>query len=91
MLKSDIKVGGVYEAKVNGRLTNVRVDDIKQSYSGSRFSSRTSNLRREETRYHVTNLSTGRTTVFRSAAKFRKETEAGKAAALRHVDATIHS
>lgn len=60
MLKSQIQVGKFYVAKVNDKLTTVRVDAI-----GSGFDS--------TTYYEVTNLSTGRKTTFRSAQKFRKE------------------
>lgn len=61
MKKSEIKVGGCYIAKVSGRLTTVRVDEIT-THAG---------IKRDEQRYHVTNLVTGRRTTFRSAAKFR--------------------
>jgi superfamily I DNA/RNA helicase len=57
-MKADqIQVGGTYQAKVNNKLTTVRVDAIDETSSG--------------TRYHVTNLSTNRKTIFKSAAKFR--------------------
>lgn len=57
-MKADqIQVGGTYQAKVNNKLTTVRVDAIDDISSG--------------TRYHVTNLTTNRKTVFKSAAKFR--------------------
>lgn len=71
MLKKDIKVGGVYEAKVNGRLTKVRVDGIdeRDGYKSVAFGYTT----KSATRYRVTNLTTGRATVFRSASKFRAE------------------
>ena len=58
MKAKDIVVGGKYVAKVSGRLTTVRVDDIRLGYRDNRV-------------YHVTNLTTGRKTIFRSAAKFR--------------------
>lgn len=61
MLKSQIKVGGHYLAKVAGVVTTVRVDAI-DLFSGGTV-----------TRYSVTNLRTGRRTMFRSAAKFRAE------------------
>ena len=62
MKANEIKVGGVYVAKVNGKLTRVRVDAIRAAcdYKG-----------KASTRYDVTNLATGRRTTFRSAAKFR--------------------
>ena len=65
MKKSEIQIGCCYLAKVSGRLTTVRVDDIvppcpphEVGYHG--------------TRYSVTNLATGRKLTFRSAAKFRR-------------------
>lgn len=66
MKKNEIVKGGHYTAKVNGKLTTVRVDRICE-YSG--------NTAREygKTCYDVTNLATGRKTTFRSAAKFRNE------------------
>jgi len=57
MEADQIQVGGTYQAKVNNKLTTVRVDAIDDTSSG--------------TRYHVTNLTTNRKTVFKSAAKFR--------------------
>lgn len=69
MKQSEIKVGGIYVAKVNGKLTRVRVDSIRKQgevrWFGGRASGRSSDA------YGVTNLATGRKTVFRSAAKFR--------------------
>lgn len=64
MKKNEIKVGGHYQAKVSNKITMVRVDLIREvvGYKG-----------RESTVYDVTNLSTGRKTVFHSAAKFRAE------------------
>lgn len=63
MKKAEIRVGGIYLAKVNGMLANVRVDEIRQvrAYAGM------------TTHYEVINLKSGRKTVFRSAAKFRSE------------------
>lgn len=69
MLKSEIKVGGTYLAKVGGAVTTVRVDAINDR---SRFA----RSGREGVTYDVTNLRTGRKTVFRSAAKFRCEVTA---------------
>lgn len=62
MRKEEIKVGGVYCAKVSGKLTEVRVDAIRVDNWTSR---------RSTTSYDVTNLKTGRKTRFRSATKFR--------------------
>jgi len=67
MKKNEITVGAHYVAKVNGRLTTVRVDDIWSvgvPLGGGSV--------RDTTRYNVTNLTTGRKTTFRSATKFRK-------------------
>lgn len=61
MRQSEVKVGGIYIAKVSNRLVSVRLDRIETP----------SGTRRSVTRFHVTNLRTGRKTVFRSAAKFR--------------------
>lgn len=58
MKAAEIKVGGLYVAKVNNQLTTVMVDSISESYDG-------------KARYNVTNTKTGRSTTFRSAAKFR--------------------
>ncbi len=70
MKKSEIQVGGQYTAKVGGRLTTVRVDAIREM-THPRSSTYTSHRPRKTTHYAVTNLVTGRTTTFRSAAKFR--------------------
>jgi hypothetical protein len=58
MRASEIQIGGRYLAKVSGRIVVVRVDQIREGHDGRR-------------RYDVTNLTTGRTTSFRSAARFR--------------------
>lgn len=66
MKKNEIKVGGLYRARVSGNSTTVRVDAIRpvtQYGSGDR----------NVVLYDVTNLATGRRTTFRSAAKFRFE------------------
>jgi DNA helicase II / ATP-dependent DNA helicase PcrA len=61
MKSSEIVVGGEYVAKVNDKLTTVRVEAVQQVQG----------FKREETRYDVLNLKTGKRTTFRSAAKFR--------------------
>lgn len=63
MKKAEIKVGGLYTARVSGRHVTVRVDAIDSVRS----------CEREMTYYRVTNMSTGRKTTFYSAAKFRAE------------------
>lgn len=73
MKKNEIRVGGVYVAKVSGKLTKVRVDSISEveGFRASHLSGMRS--RRDSTSYSVTNLTTKRTTSFRSASKFRQE------------------
>lgn len=63
MKKSEIKVGGLYRAKVSGRIVTVRVDAIREDWRPDG--------RPLPTKYDVTNLATGRKTIFRSAVKFR--------------------
>jgi hypothetical protein len=77
MKKSELREGGVYLAKVNGRVVRVRLNAIREfnpSFGGG--------LRRTQaqTRYDVTNLETGRQTTFRSATKFREPVQEQKAA-----------
>jgi hypothetical protein len=66
MKAADIKQGGRYTAKISGRIVTVRVDAIR---------SRDYYLSGMRTVYDVTNLSTGRRTTFRSAARFRRSWE----------------
>ena len=69
MKKAEIQLGGKYRAKVSGKLTTVRVDNIRcrtQQVYG-RFDT----TERQTIVYDVTNLATGRQTTFRSAARFR--------------------
>ncbi len=62
MKKSEIVEGGKYRAKVSDRLVTVLVNRIEDTWTWGD---------KTVTRYHVTNLMTGRKTMFRSAAKFR--------------------
>jgi hypothetical protein len=64
MKKSEIKIGGHYLAKVNGKVVTVRVDAIRTGPRGI--------SKNDYSSYDVTNLATGRKTTFRSAAKFRR-------------------
>ena len=57
MKASQISIGGVYLAKVSNRIVQVRVNSFDMS--GPRMG------------YKVTNLTTGRSLRFKSAAKFR--------------------
>lgn len=67
MTGKQIKVGGLYRAKVSGNLTIVRVDGIRETrkYRSGKLA--------DTVVYDVTNTRTGRTTTFSSAAKFRSE------------------
>jgi primosomal protein N' len=69
MKAKDIKHGGLYTARVNGKLVTVRVNKIRSATTGY------GRTQREVARYDVTNLSTGRKTTFRSAMKFRSKKE----------------
>jgi len=65
MKKNEIKVGGLYRAKVSGKLVTVRVDAIRVRDGYGTM--------KDTTVYDITNLSTGRKTTFKSAVKFRSE------------------
>lgn len=88
MLKSEIKVGGHYIAKVGVNVTTVRVDRIEE-VEGRPTGNIWGDKRRDTTRYHVTNLTTGRTTTFRSAAKFRRVAQASPVPAPSYEQKTI--
>ena len=64
MKKKEIRQGAFYVAKINNKLTTVRVDAIRKRLCFSK----------PYTRYDVTNMTTGRKTNFYSAQKFRRET-----------------
>lgn len=77
MKHAEIKVGSRYVAKVNEKLTTVRVDAIREVENAYRTAAY---------RYDVTNLETGRKTTFASAQKFRSEVfgpEAGAESAVK--------
>lgn len=78
MKKSEIKVGGRYAAKVNGRVVVVRVLGIREVGWETR----------NPTRYDVVNEATGRKTSFRSATKFRSEVGADARPTSPSLDAT---
>lgn len=65
MKAKEIKQGGTYSARVNGNLTTVRVDSIREVRAGLHS--------RIATHFDVTNLATRRETMFRSASKFLSE------------------
>ena len=66
MKKSEIKVIGYYRARINGHLVTFRLDEIVTTYANK--------YHKGGTHYRVTNLRTGRKVTFRSALKFRLET-----------------
>ncbi len=85
MKKAEISVGRLYQAKVSGKLVTVRVDAIRE-VGGRRTDPTFTSPGRvypSTTVYDVTDLSTGRKTTFRSAAKFRREAKQVK---LRRID-----
>lgn len=68
MKAAEIVKGSLYQAKVNGKLTTVRVDDIVKRPG---YKSRTSSHHiKSATVYEVTNLASGRALLFRSAQRF---------------------
>ncbi len=71
MKRADVKVGGHYKATVSGRIVTVRLDAIRKVTTRKTSGLRTSFGEREV--FDITNLTTGRTTTFKSAAKFRSE------------------
>lgn len=70
MKASEIKVGGLYRAKVSDNLTVVKVLSITKGMNGYRAGKTV-----ESTTYQVLNTKTGKKTVFKSAAKFRAEVQ----------------
>lgn len=69
MKKSEIKLGGLYKARVSDKIVTVRVEEI-YTRDGHGYT-------RDGTSYRCTNLSTGRSVTFRSAAKFRGPAQMG--------------
>ena len=69
MKAKQITIGGVYIARVSGRLVPVRVDNIRRVAQFVRGGL--------QTVYDVTNLVTKRTTTFRSAQRFRRQETPG--------------
>lgn len=73
MKKSEIKVGGLYQSKVNGQIVTVRVDAIDYIGDGFRVGGHGRRGRGNTLAYRITNLATGRKLTFKSAAKFKCE------------------
>jgi hypothetical protein len=74
MKQSEIQVGHYYLAKASDRVVPCRVDAVRER-PGYR-SPTTSHRVNAGTSYDVTDMTTGRKTTFRSAAKFRRECNA---------------
>ena len=76
MKAKEIKRGGVYLAKVSGKLVRVRVDNIREisRFKRSNYSGQAEYT--DKTIWDVTNLTTGRKTTFKSAQKFWGEAKA---------------
>ena len=72
MKANEIEKGGKYIAKVSGNLTTVRVDEIREVIKRGWNSYAAAPTYRDAVVYDVTNLTTGRRTTFKSAAKFRR-------------------
>lgn len=77
MTKNQIKIGGLYLARVSGKLTSVRVDSISErpDYNG-----------RTRTTYNLTNTKTGRSCAAHSAAKFRSAVSETMAKAINAIE-----
>ena len=70
MKANEIVVGGIYTAKVSGKLVSVRVDGTRKvpKMGGTSYAGRIQY--KQKLVYDVTNLKTGRSLVFSSAGKF---------------------
>jgi len=71
MKAAEVKIGGVYLAKVSGRLVHLRIDRTDESLS-IRYGGRRS---RRQT-WYATNLDTGREVFVKSATRLRREVSA---------------
>lgn len=74
MKKEEIKVGGIYTAKVNHRMVEVKVTNIKDGDYRRTFNQRAVS----RTIYEGINLSTGRKVTFHSSIRFRSPVSASK-------------
>ena len=70
MKRCDVRVGGIYIAKISGRLCRVRLDDENEHTAWGNG--------RQTTYWLATNLETGRSVKIHSAAKLRREIHACK-------------
>lgn len=74
MKANEIKVGGVYRARISGNFVDVRVDAIRETTKRGRqtgYSGLPNYI--DAVVYDVTNLITGSKTTFKTAGKFRHE------------------
>lgn len=71
MKKDEVKIGGVYEVRLHGVLTRVRIEEAFETryWVGAASSGK----RQSRTHWSATNLKTGRRVQIKSAAKLRKE------------------
>lgn len=74
MKKDEVKIGGVYEVRLHGVLTKVRIEEATEHRNWVGAAS--SGNRRTMTHWSATNLRTGRRIVIKSAAKLRREVPA---------------
>jgi len=68
MKKDEVKIGGVYEVRLHGSFTKVRIEEAFETRNCA-----STVKRRTTTRWSAINLRTGRMVQIKSAAKLRKE------------------
>lgn len=76
MKKDEVKIGGVYEVRLHGVLTKVRIEEAFETRHWVGAAS--SGKRQSRTHWSATNLKTGRRVQIKSAAKLRKEVVEGQ-------------
>lgn len=77
MKNSEVEVGVVYRAKVSGKMTDVRVDEINTSPARVVAGRYGSFKIRKRFVISATNISTGRKVSFRSGAKLSRKPDMG--------------
>lgn len=74
MKKNEVKIGGVYEVRLHGVMTKVRIEEAFETrHWVGRVGLVSSGKRQSRTHWSATNLRTGRAIQIKSAAKLRKE------------------
>lgn len=71
MKKDEVKIGAVYEVRLHGVLTRVRIEEAFTTRHWVGMAS--SGKRQSRTHWSATNLRTGRAIQIKSAAKLRRE------------------